>query len=296
MDEETRKNLEATYAHVVPAGETPCVWMTAGVLTCWLCDRNLECQACPLDAALRHDAERPLQAAPRRHPVVPVGLEGSAVLPAVSQPREAAPARALEDLWSGELEPLDPSALYGRSHTWVRSEPDGRVRIGLDPFAARIVGRLRCVVLAPLGTRLRKGKPCAWLDQHGGTLTLLAPISGQVVECNENLGQRAEFELRDPLHGEWLLVLQPHRLRTESRELLSADGFGPLLRQDLDAWRTSVQASIDAGSGPVGRTLADGGVTVRDLTELLGSSGLHRLAARFLGATPLVRTKDSAGR
>ena len=295
MDEETRKNLEATYAHVVPDGETPCVWMTAGVLTCWLCDRDLECQACPLDAALRHDAERPLQAATRRRSEPLLVRDGAAALPAVPQRQETLPAPVLEDLWSGACEALDPQAQYGRTHTWVRSEPDGRVRIGLDPFAARIVGRLRCVVLAPLGTRLRKGKPCAWLDQHGGTLTLLAPISGQVVACNEDLGQRSEFELRDPLHSEWLLVLQPHRLRTESRELLDAAAFGPVLRQDLEAWRDAVQASIDSASGPVGRTLQDGGVSVRNLTELLGSSGLHRLAARFLGPQPL-HTKDSPSR
>jgi hypothetical protein len=30
-----------------------CVWMRAGVIRFWLCDRNFDCEHCPLDAALR---------------------------------------------------------------------------------------------------------------------------------------------------------------------------------------------------------------------------------------------------
>jgi hypothetical protein len=30
-----------------------CVWMRAGVIRFWLCDRNFDCDHCPLDAALR---------------------------------------------------------------------------------------------------------------------------------------------------------------------------------------------------------------------------------------------------
>ena len=34
-----------------------CVWMRAGVIRFWLCDRDFDCDNCPLDAALR--AHRP---------------------------------------------------------------------------------------------------------------------------------------------------------------------------------------------------------------------------------------------
>ena len=30
-----------------------CVWMRAGVIRFWLCDRDFDCEHCPLDAALR---------------------------------------------------------------------------------------------------------------------------------------------------------------------------------------------------------------------------------------------------
>ena len=301
MDEEIRAALAATGAHLVPVGESPCVWTLAGVLTCWLCDRDLECEGCPLDAALRHAATRGIGPGTSRSIGPATGSASEAGERRETQ--DAAPATSegpwvcrdqtgpgLEEHWS-ELPPLAPGHVYARAHTWVHAEDNGRARIGLDPFAARIVGPLRCVILAPVGTRLRKGHPCAWLDQHGGTLTVLAPISGQIVACNEALGRRTDFALRDPLQSEWLLALQPFRLRAETRDLLEAPAFAPLVDEDLVAWQGALRLKLEAPS--LGKTMADGGVAVRNLKELLGSPELHRLAARFLSPRPLPASKKT---
>lgn len=37
---------------VFPNAQT-CVWMEAGVISFWLCNREYDCEHCPLDAALR---------------------------------------------------------------------------------------------------------------------------------------------------------------------------------------------------------------------------------------------------
>lgn len=38
---------------LVQLTDQACVWMRAGVIRFWLCDRNFDCDHCPLDAALR---------------------------------------------------------------------------------------------------------------------------------------------------------------------------------------------------------------------------------------------------
>lgn len=51
-----------------------CVWMRAGVIRFWLCDRNFDCDHCPLDAALRGSRQamrRELPAATRKPPAPP---------------------------------------------------------------------------------------------------------------------------------------------------------------------------------------------------------------------------------
>ena len=70
MDAIGRREAGVQRARIVPAGETPCIWMQAGVLSCWICDLQLDCEHCPLDAALRHETRRliaaPTNTAPRR--------------------------------------------------------------------------------------------------------------------------------------------------------------------------------------------------------------------------------------
>ena len=38
---------------VSPDSVRPCLWMSAGLLTYRLCDRDFDCEGCPLDSALR---------------------------------------------------------------------------------------------------------------------------------------------------------------------------------------------------------------------------------------------------
>ena len=51
-----------------------CVWMRAGVIRFWLCDRDFDCDNCPLDAALRaHRSARP------EEPVLPTTAPADAL-------------------------------------------------------------------------------------------------------------------------------------------------------------------------------------------------------------------------
>lgn len=52
-----------------------CVWMRAGLIRFWLCDRDFDCENCPLDAALRgphaschHDRATSGNGSPERFP------------------------------------------------------------------------------------------------------------------------------------------------------------------------------------------------------------------------------------
>jgi glycine cleavage system H lipoate-binding protein len=283
-------------ARVVPDGEIPCVWMLGGVLAYWICDRALDCDNCPLDAALRHDTgrlqERVRRETPdaRRARIPPPGPA-----PGKTPPGTPPPGEQLADLVGSDLPRLDPRSRFERTHTWVRDEGPAGVRMGVDPFVARIAGRLRCLVLAAVGTRLRRGQPCAWLDQPGGTLTVLSPLTGVVRARNEAFSRRSEFELRDPQGKEWLLLLRPLRLVTESRGLEPPESFAAIVEEDFRSWQRRLAEALGEGAAGLGPTAADGGVRVRDLGELLGELRLHRLAAPYLGG-PRFRHGDREAR
>jgi len=55
-----------------------CVWMRAGVIRFWLCDRDFDCEHCPLDAALRSRSwsspdDAPLSDSESMEDLVPAG-------------------------------------------------------------------------------------------------------------------------------------------------------------------------------------------------------------------------------
>jgi glycine cleavage system H lipoate-binding protein len=270
---------------MLPESEQPCVWMRAGVLTWWICDRGLQCDTCPLDAALSHDATRAVIRSGeqrRRKLGRPKRRRGRRRVSSTPRTYRAERSPIREVLW-GDLPQLDPLARYTNFHMWVRVEAPFRLRIGVDPFLARIVGRLRSVVLVEADARVRKGRPCGWLTQPGGVLTLRSPISGVVLERNENLCARSDFELQDPFEGDWLLLLQAVRMQAERRSLQDARTFQGVLQRCMLDWRRTIYKAVEGGAEAIGRTMADGGIQVRDLEELLGEQRLHEIAADFLG-------------
>lgn len=262
-------------SRIVPEDIKACVWMDAGLLTWWLCDRELQCAGCPLDAALRHTSPERVESRSRQ-PLERTPSPGSAPEATPTDPH------AWMVLVERAMPPLDARALYAPSHVWVRDDDDDTVRLGLDAFASWVVGRLRCVVLLPAGMRINRGEPCGWLDQPGGTLTVTSPVSGDIVECNTSLIARGACTLDDPFGVDWLLRIRPWRLRTETRSLMAASQFEAVVDEHALAWRRLLRRAVRAGTERAGPTLADGGRAIAGLDELLGARRHHRIAAGYL--------------
>jgi hypothetical protein len=58
---------------VLPPGVLPCVWMSAGVVSFKLCDREGECEGCPFDRAMMGPAPPRHAALARRSPSLRAG-------------------------------------------------------------------------------------------------------------------------------------------------------------------------------------------------------------------------------
>jgi len=301
---------------VIPDGERACLWMQAGVIAQWLCDLDFHCERCPLDAALRHEhgelAKLQLSPglpelagteaiAPGERTTGIASLEAaSSTVPGNGPGATETPSSDLaaserdgaagpEDLLNLQIGSLDPRLLYHRGHTWVHLEASDRARVGLDAFATRIAGRPRSVVVPHPGAQLRRGRPCAWIDLVGGTLTVLAPISGTVIETNAEIAVTPALLESDPFGRGWLFAVQPSDSARDLRRLEDAPTFTRRLERDLDAWRRRVHRDLRPGWPHLGETLQDGGVRVENLDDLLGPRRRYEIALYFLGAGRCLR-------
>ncbi|MCA8954578.1 MAG: glycine cleavage system protein H [Planctomycetes bacterium] len=121
---------------------------------------------------------------------------------------------------------------------WVRMDPDsGRARIGLDAVGLAALGDVVFVALDPSETELRPGSPFGTLEAAKMTSTLLAPIGGRVVACNDAVVADPSLLGNAPYTDGWLLELEPATWAQDSSALLGGS--------DAEAWARAEWARLD---------------------------------------------------
>ncbi len=245
--------------------ELPCVWVTAGVLSYRPCDREYECETCPLYLALRGNPEAAAAAAGREPPVTARSAEEDAV------------AAYLAALGAGCTLHLDRA--YSTDGLWIDPDADGDVRVGFDDYTLRLLQPLDGIVLPRLGVWLQHGAPCAWLNRGRLAIALRSPVAGEVVAVHPLLALQPRRD--DEREGErWWFRLRPHE------PLASAAGLHrneALLRWYLGRVRT-VRQHLDevvtpAAHAALGALRNDGGAPARDLEAVLGRERFEALVA-----------------
>ena len=106
-------------------------------------------------------------------------------------------------------------AFLSDGHAWARIESWGHVRIGLDDFARKALGRIDRVELPAKGTTVRRGEPIFTLHRGGTAVRVLAPLSGRVEEANGELLKHPDRIWQSPYDGGWVCLLDAADLTAE---------------------------------------------------------------------------------
>lgn len=140
---------------------------------------------------------------------------------------------------------IEPDAFYHRGHTVVRPQPDGTVRIEMDDFAQRLMGRGLKTELPFRGTELTENGMLAELKGKSTSLRLLSPVFGRIMK-REWDGEK------------WAVIVEP---------VAKEKKFAHLLRgKEASGWLTRELERLEmlTGNRSLGVTLADGGELVDD--------------------------------
>lgn len=140
--------------------------------------------------------------------------------------------------------PFPRDRFYHRGHTWVKPEPDGTVRIGLDELGRRLMAHPDPVELPPPGTQLKANGPAFHVRQRGADVRILSPVDGEVVATG------------GPRQG-WYLRVRP--ANSNFTHLLRGAELRPWVMRELERLQLALTAE---GAAPA---LADGGVPVDDI-------------------------------
>ncbi len=119
---------------------------------------------------------------------------------------------------------------YAKTHEWVSLE-EGIATIGITDFAQSQLSDLTFVELPEVGTTLEAGDEAAVVESVKAAADVYAPVSGEVVEVNEELQESPDLINIDAFGKGWLFRLRVNN-ESDVDALLDADSYEDLCPQD----------------------------------------------------------------
>ena len=240
-------------------GPMECLWMLAGIVDYKLCDRQYDCEQCPFDGAIR---------------------DGGHAHKSLAQTTEGDALGRINVQGYG----LMPMLFYHPNHVWARIEDEGRVRIGLDDFGQRLMGRAYAVELPAAGTTVSRGVACWRVANHAGATAIAAPVSGIVVQVNPKLSQHPSLINRDPYGEGWSIVIQPAHLEQCLKQLYYGGKVQRWYERDIEKLYRAMSNILVSPQPSIGATMQDGGSRIQDFTSLLTADQMRQVIDSFVSA------------
>lgn len=119
---------------------------------------------------------------------------------------------------------------YSEEHEWVKVEGD-KIRIGITDFAQSELGDIVFVELPEVGDEIEADEPFGSVESVKTVSELYAPISGKVVEINEELEDSPEFVNESPYEKAWMIIVEPSDA-SEVDNLMTAEKYEEMISED----------------------------------------------------------------
>lgn len=108
---------------------------------------------------------------------------------------------------------------YNKDFEWAKIEGD-KVRLGVTDHAQKQLREIVYAELPGLGTTIAQGTPYGTVESVKAVSDLVAPVSGEILEVNQEVQSKPELLNEDPYGKAWLLVVKPSNLQAELPNLM----------------------------------------------------------------------------
>ena len=115
---------------------------------------------------------------------------------------------------------------YSESHEWVKVEGNIAV-VGVSDFAQKEMGDITYVDMPAVDDEVSQGEEFGALESVKASSDLISPVSGVVVEVNEELEDAPE-KVNEDAYGSWIIKVEMSD-PSELDALLDAAGYKALI-------------------------------------------------------------------
>ena len=119
--------------------------------------------------------------------------------------------------------------LYADSHEWVKVEGE-IATIGISDYAQHALGDIVYVDMSEVGDEVTAGEDFGAVESVKAASDLYSPVSGEVVEVNEELEDAPE-SINADAYGAWIIKVKISDA-SELENLLSAEAYAKLCENE----------------------------------------------------------------
>lgn len=134
-------------------------------------------------------------------------------------------------------------------HCWVRMEEDGTVKVGIDDFARKLLGRIDAVEPPNLGMAIGRGQPLFSVKQGYRSVPFRSPVSGRIAKVNARMKVDTEALEVTPYEGNWICAIDAEDLDTELQYLKIGKTAVSFYQDELDHAQELAAKSKGNGAG-----------------------------------------------
>jgi glycine cleavage system H lipoate-binding protein len=233
----------------IPGSDRLCRYARMQVIPYKLCSNNYQCRHCEVDQLMEDRFGT--------HPVI-------ATKPITRKMKQ----------YVGEFSFM-PDRYYWRGHVWMRFL-NGKVQVGLDDFARRILSCIDEIRLPPSDRTIGRFEK-AWEIACGSKrATMLLPIAGRISDVNPDVLDVPELIERDPYGRGWILTVEPTNIQDEILHLY--DGSSKQVYDWLTLESDKLHRLIKTKTRVI---MTDGGVLQSDLPNRLTDDEWTTLTKEF---------------
>ena len=121
---------------------------------------------------------------------------------------------------------------YHKDHSWARVDGN-RVTVGMNDFFQKEADDIVFVDLPEEEEEVSQGEVCGKIQSRKCIGKLVAPVSGEIVEINEELEEDTSLINSDPYGEGWILVIEASDLESELGNLMQGEALVSFIEAEI---------------------------------------------------------------
>jgi len=168
---------------------------------------------------------------------------------------------------------LPEEIYYHLGHSWAAPKGKNLVKVGIDDFAQKLVGKIQAIHVPGIGSTIAQGDTGWSLEVDSKKIDMLSPVDGKVVAINDKIVNSPESVNQYP-YVNWVMEVESPRFSTNKKQLLS----GSLAKKWMEEMRENLMSRMNYDLGVL---YQDGGQLVDGMAKSLDQDHWDELAREF---------------